>query len=502
MGKGQNGITVGRRDFIKASTFAGIAAAAVPACSRSTPPQLISPSTVQMGSKPSPDGEKRNLVFISNTPEDYESFINSIKAINEYDVAVIQMKADFEKPQEILSSLQSTNADILLLRLPSVGMTSRHIAEGLGTLDIPVILLPANPDLILLETDLAAAFQMKGTNALVAHSEERAIELIKLLSAPRILEGKKALIFGRPYDSTTVPAPNFSNEFIYQRTGVQVEHRPMQELIERMQSVDEAAARREMERWKREATKIVEPSDEEIIKSSKLYVLLRNIVDEEALSAISIDCLSYSFGNDTTLPTPCLAFTRLRDEGVSAPCEADICMMLASMVLQEIGRKPSYVSNVSSVDTETSSTVLRHCVTPLKILGLDGEQVPYVLRDYHGYGRGVTAEMEFPVGLDITMGGFSKDLKSFVLWPGKVRPGKYDIGTPSFENAPPGMENMRKFCSNRAEVKINDVNGFLKNIAGIHNILIAGNHSQEINDAMLRMNVNVIAPPNLTTPEI
>jgi len=99
------------------------------------------------------------------------------------------------------------------------------------------------------------------------------------------------------------------------------------------------------------------------------------------------------------------------------------------------------------------------------------------------------------------MGGFSKDLKSFVLWPGKIQPGKYDMNTPSFENAPSGMENMRKFCSNRAEVKINDVNGFLKNIAGIHNILVAGNHSQEIRDAMLRMNVNVIAPPNLETPE-
>ena len=75
------------------------------------------------------------------------------------------------------------------------------------------------------------------------------------------------------------------------------------------------------------------------------------------------------------------------------------------------------------------------------------------------------------------------------------------MDTPSFEKAPAGMENMRKFCSNRAEIKINDVNGFLKNIAGIHNILVAGNHAQEIRNAMLRMNVNIIAPPNLETPQ-
>ena len=494
MGNGQNGIRVARRDFIKATTFAGMAAA--------LPAATLTASVTQSGSKPSPTGKSRNLVLLSNTPENSEKFIDSVRSIREYDITVIPMKADFQKPQGIVASLEGKNADIILMRLPSVGMTSRHIAEGMGALDIPVILLPANPDLILLETDLAASFQLKGTNALVAHSENRAIELIKILAAPRVLEGKKALIFGTPYASTTVPEPNLNDEFIYRRTGVRVEHRPMQELIDRMKTVDEAAARREMERWKSEASKIVEPSDEEILKSCKLYVLLRNIVDEEGLSAVSIDCLSYSFGNDTTLPTPCLAFTRLRDEGVSAPCEADICMMLSSMVMQTIGRKPSFVSNVSSAYTETSSTVLRHCVTPLKMLGLDSEPQPYVLRDYHGYGRGVTAEVEFPVGLDITMGGFSKDLGNFVLWPGKVRPGKNDKNTPSFENAPAGMEKMRKFCSCRAEIAINDLNGFIRNVAGIHNILIAGSHSKEIYDAMLRMNVNIIAPPDLTPPQV
>jgi L-fucose isomerase-like protein len=40
-------------------------------------------------------------------------------------------------------------------------------------------------------------------------------------------------------------------------------------------------------------------------------------------------------------PLPCLAFTRLRDEGITAPCEADVCALLTSMVLQEISRKPA-----------------------------------------------------------------------------------------------------------------------------------------------------------------
>jgi hypothetical protein len=100
------------------------------------------------------------------------------------------------------------------------------------------------------------------------------------------------------------------------------------------------------------------------------------------------------------------------------------------------------------------------------------------------------------------MGGFSKDLKDFVLWPGRIQPGIYDMDTPSFINAPPGMEKMRRYCSNRADVKIKDVNRFLQSIAGIHHIMVAGSYAKEVCDAALRMNVNVIAPPDLTAPEI
>lgn len=492
MGKNQKGPAVGRRDFLKTSAFASIAAT-IPATS------LLGPDAIAKV-KPSPEGTKRNLVFLADAPERHEKLIESIKSIKEYDFVVTPVKVDFRRAEGISKSLQG-DADMLLICTSGAGNSSRHIAEAMGTLDVPVILLPPILELIMLESDLAASFQLKGTNALLANSPERAIELLKIVAAPRVLEGKRALIFGRPFDSTSVPAPNLSEDYVYQRTGVRLEYRPISELKERFLSVDEASARKEMERWKAGATKIVEPKDEEILKSSKIYVLLRSIVDQEKLDAISIDCLSYSFGQDTTIPTPCLAFTRLRDEGLSAPCEADVSVMLSSMLLQEISRMPSYVCNVSSVDSNASTTVLRHCVAPTRFYGIDKEPLPYNLRDYHGMGRGVAPELEFPIGADITTGGFSKDLKSFVLWPGKIQPGAHDTATPSFENPPPGMEKMRRFCSNRAEVKIKNVNQFLENIAGIHHIMVSGNHAKAIHDAMLRIGVKIIAPPDFEAPE-
>ncbi len=491
----QKGAQFNRRDFIKTTALAGMAAA-LPVTG------LAGQSTISGSSKPSPEGTKRNLLFISSAPENYERLIESIRSVKEYEILVIPMKVDFRKPEDILKSIRDKDADILLMCLPSMGFSSRHIAEGMGTLDIPVILLPISFDLILWETDLAAAFRTKGTNALLADSEGHAIELIKILAAARLLEGQKALVFGKPFKSTSVPAPNLDEDYIYKRTGVRVEHRPIEDLIQLIKGADESSARKEMERWKKEAAKIDGPTDKIILDCSRMYVLLRSIVDQEGLSGISVDCLSYTFGPDTSLQTPCLAFTRLKDEGVSATCEADICMMLSSMLLQEISQRPSFVCNVSSVNTQTSTAVLRHCVAPTKIFGADASPLPYNLLYYHGMEKGVVPEIEYPVGLDITMGGFSKDLKDFVLWPGRIQPGIYDMDTPSFINAPPGMGKMRRYCSNRADVKIKDVNRFLQSIAGIHHIMVAGSYAKEVHDAMLRMNVNVIAPPDLTAPEI
>lgn len=493
MGSNKKHSGVSRRNFIKATAVAGISA--------TLPLPSFAGQDRALGLKPSPAGNKRNLLFMSGTPERNEKFISSIKSIGEYQVNVTPVKTNFNNPLDLLKLIREKNADIVVMHLSGIYMSSRKIAEDMGALDIPVILLPVDYSLIMWETDLAASFRIKGTNALVANSEDHAVELVKIMAAPRILEGKKALMFGRPFDSTSIPAPNLNKNYVYRQTGVSLEYRPIDELKERIKEVDDTAAKKEMERWKKGAKKIVEPSDKAILDSARLSVLLRNIVDTEGLSGVSIDCLSFTFGTNRELPVPCLAITRMRDEGVAAPCETDVCMMLSSMTMQEIARRPSFVCNVSSVDVNKSTTVLRHCVAPTKIYGPDAPGVPYILRDYHGMDS-VTSEIEYPIGLDITMGGFSKDLKNFMIWPGTIQPTIEDRHTPSFKDAPPEFQKMRKYCTNKAEVKINDVNQFYQSITGIHHLMVAGSYGKAINDAMLRMNVNIVAPNDLTVPNI
>jgi hypothetical protein len=478
----------GRRDFIKATTLAGMAG--------TLPGAGLIAQDISTPSKPRNTGKTRKVLFVSNSPSNYEKLIDSMKAIREYEFEVVPLQVSLQlNPQEVVRSVRELRPDILMLR-PSVRTADGNIgniAASMAEVDIPVILVPVNLDLIMMDSDLVAAFRTRGTNAVLANSEEHAVELVKIFAVPRILDGRQALIFGRPFDSTSVPMGHLNGNSVYGKTGLRIQYRPVEDLMPLLEEVDEAVATKEMERWKSEAVKVLEPSDKMVLDSARMYLLLRSLVEKEGLAAISIDCLSFSFSGNPPLPLPCLAFTRLRDDGITAPCEADICALLTSMVLQEISRKPAYQCNLSEMDFQKSTAVLRHCVAPLQLMGRDAPPLPYNLRDYHGMGKGATLEVEFPIGIEVTLGLFSKDLESFVLWPGKTQSRINDI-----DNSPIG--NVRKYCSNQLAVKCRDIDRLHRNLAGCHHVMIAGAYEKAIREEMMRMGVQIIGPSDMSSP--
>lgn len=482
-------VHVGRRDFIKTTTMASVAASF-------SGTRLVG-QDAESPSKSKPNGTKKKLLCLSDSQAVHERLIESIKSLPGTDLLVSQIKVNYQRPQEIIQSIRGQDMDILLMCLPLFTFNFGSLYDSMGDLNAPIIILSSNPELILIDANLAASLRANGANVTFALSEAQALELLKIAASPRILEGKRALLYGRPFDSTTVPAHNLNEDYVYKRTGVRIQYRPMQELTELYKGVDESGARSEMERWKKEAVEITRVSDKAILDACRLYVLLRSIIEKEGLSAISLDCLGFTMSPNPTLPYPCLAFARLRDEGITAACEADLCGLLSSMFLQEISRKPSFMCNVMSVDLGKSNTVLSHCVAPLKLNGSNAAPMKYRLHDYHGFGRGVVPEVEFPIGMEVITGAFSKNLKSFSVWPGRIQS---QVKNTDRSASPKGF--MLNSCANTMEVKIRDTGRFLQNIEGIHHIMVTGNYTKAIDDALFRMNVSVVGPSDFTPPEL
>ena len=171
----QKPVRVDRRDFIKATTLAGMAG--------TLPGANLLAQNTPMPSKPRNAGKTRKVLFVSDSPSNYERLIDSIQAIRESEFQVIPVQASLQqKPQEVVRSVRELSPDILILR-PIVRTAVGNIgtiAASVADLDIPIILLPVNLDLIMMDTDLVAAMRTRGANAVLANSEAHAVELLKI----------------------------------------------------------------------------------------------------------------------------------------------------------------------------------------------------------------------------------------------------------------------------------------------------------------------------------
>jgi hypothetical protein len=480
-GKDQKRIYVGRRDFIKTMTLAGVAA--------TLPEAALADQGPAGADRPRPTGGKKTLLCLSNNPTAYEKFIESMRSIPGTDLQVSSLKVNYQNPEEIVRIVHGQDMDILLLILPRMTFSFGGLCDAMGDLDIPVIVLTTNPGLIPIDANLSASLRGNGANVTFAISQDQALERVRISASPGILEGRRAVLYGRPFDSTTVTSHNLNEDLVYRRTGVKIQFRPLEELAALYRETDANDAAREMERWKREAAEVIGVLDQTIIDACRLYVLLRSIIEKEGLSAVSIDCLGFTLSPNPILPYPCLAFSRLRDEGVTAACEADVCAMLSSMFLEEISRRPSFMCNLMSMDPLGSKITVSHCVAPLRLNGPNAGQMKYRLHDYHGSRRGAVPEVEFPLSGQVLIGGFSKDLKGFALWPGRIESQVMDTDRARSRSGP-----MNNVCANTMDVKIKDSDRFLQNIPGLHQIMVLCNYTRAFEDALTGINVTLAGP--------
>ena len=99
--------------------------------------------------------------------------------------------------------------------------------------------------------------------------------------------------------------------------------------------------------------------------------------------------------------------------------------------------------------------------------------------------------------MEVTTGAFSKNLKSFSLWPGRILS---QVKNTDRSTSPKGIT--LNSCANTMDVKVRDAGRFLQNIAGIHHIMITGNYTKAIEDALFRMNVSMVGPSDFTSPDV
>jgi len=307
------------------------------------------------------------------------------------------------------------------------------------------------------------------TIALFATSDRGELEqAVALLRVPALLKQSKVVLVGRGGFRT------YPGEEIKERLGVDVIPVTVEEVIKAHRAADPKAAEADADAWIRKAKKVLEPTRDEIIKSSRMYLAMKKILAERGAQAITIDCLG-GIPIDV-LGYPCMGFTRLNDEGLVGACEADMESTLTMLLFGHAFGVPGFITD-PLFDTSKNAVIHAHCVSPTKMDGPAGEQAPYLIRNHRDDNRGASLEVEMRVGQVITCAKLI-NLDTVLISKGKI------IEITDFDD---------RGCRTQITTEVSDAQKMLDNWSnGLHRVVFYGDRLRAIQRLAYLMGLKVV----------
>ncbi|MGQ9523544.1 MAG: hypothetical protein ACUVTZ_01760 [Armatimonadota bacterium] len=186
---------------------------------------------------------------------------------------------------------------------------------------------------------------------------------------------------------------------VKERFGTTIKTMGKERVIELYNSVSDADARGEAERWISRAERIVEPSREDIVKSARLALALQRLLDEEEATVMTVDCYGTMWRQ---LPAyPCLSHCRMNNMGYGGICESDLQCAVTHIILQGLSGKPAFVSD-PTVDTSRKSIILAHCMGSTRMDGPKAKDSRFRFRTIMERQEGATVQAFMRVGQKVT----------------------------------------------------------------------------------------------------
>ncbi len=235
-------------------------------------------------------------------------------------------------------------------------------------------------------------------------------DYLRALRVKKFLRQSKFLYIGE-IPSFSAPKGPWDFEFIERRLGVRVKHIETSEFFRIFDKIPDEKAREELKRWSKDFEKIIEPSEEDLINTVKIYLTLRYLCEREDANGVAINC--GRFTEERPL-VPCLAYARLIDEGIMCSCEGDITAMLSALILHAVSGKAVLMGNFGykpgMFGAKEGEVTIEHDVIPLSM-----SSTKFIIRDYHGRKFGVTGYAEIKRNQPVTLLNISSSLDKMTV---------------------------------------------------------------------------------------
>jgi hypothetical protein len=240
--------------------------------------------------------------------------------------------------------------------------------------------------------------------------------------------------------------------------GTTLHYIPTSRFLEESRKVQESDEIRAMaDNYTRNARKIVEPVKKDILAAAKNYIVCRSLIAAENCQGFSMDCLGPV--SNRLIQPPCMAFSRLRDEGGLGTCEADWNAAISTRLTNLLFDRPGFMQDPAP-NTVNNTLMGAHCTCATKLAGFDKPPEPFILRSHSESNVGVAMQVLWREGQKVTIMKFQGP-ESIILGTGRIL---RNIDTP-----PAGG------CRTSVELEVDGV-ADTRDVKGFHQLFIYGDH--------------------------
>jgi len=272
----------------------------------------------------------------------------------------------------------------------------------------------------------------------------------------------------------TTPASKSASEKLKAAWGADVVSTDPKRFNAIYATIDDKAVRAVANRWKSGARKIVEPTDEDILKSARFYLTMNRILADEKAQGITINCLGL-FGAKQLPAYPCLGFCELNNRLFIGACEGDLDSAITMLLFRYLANKPGFISD-PVIDTSKNIVIHAHCVSPTMMDGPDGKAAPYIIRSHLEDDKGAVLQVRMRIGQTITMAKLVGG-EMMLISTGKI------TDTPAVERG----------CRTKITTEVADARKILEGYGyGLHRVIFYGDHVRDIKRLSRFMPIQVV----------
>jgi hypothetical protein len=327
----------------------------------------------------------------------------------------------------------------------------------------------------------------------------RKIELIRIISSFKSLN--ILVVTDKPVLGLYEPTPfQYQDEgwALYEKRyienlhqlGANITARPQSEMVARIDGIEEEKAKEVAEKWMEEAEDVVGTNKEEITKSARLYLVMKEMMKEYGCNAITTEgygvFINYPGG---PIPSQGLPSSQFCTEGVVATSET----LFDSLVTQQLGLLMTGFAGMNGdyvIDEGNNKAYVMHCECPFNDPLHKGKNLPFVIRNLPQYPvdqqekGGASVLVRLPVNKQVTVVKFSVHDKKVSLFSGTTVDGdKLFLGWDHI------------LCRTKAAVDT-DAKALLRNLDwktfGVHRVAFFGDYRQQFKDMAELMGYEVV----------